>query len=108
MVPCSNLGPNTGHPELYFGDIPQSVQTYPSKDTTDSFQILSSSSVILPFDAYGLMYITDNLVHEYTTVTTSKDPDARGHTPSTTWTKWQQVATAGDTPDDWLIEARNM
>ena len=38
----------------------------------------------------------------------SKDPDARGHTPSTIWTKWQQVATAGDTPDDGLIEARNM
>jgi len=30
--------------------------------TIDSFQILSSLSVILPFDAYGLMYITDNLV----------------------------------------------
>jgi len=41
-------------------------------------------------------------------VTTSKDPDARGRTPSTTWTKWQQVATAGDTPDDGLIEARKM
>ena len=38
----------------------------------------------------------------------SEDPDARGHTPSTTWTKWQQVATAGNTPDDGPIEARNM
>ena len=38
----------------------------------------------------------------------SKDPDARGHTPSTTWTKWQQIATAVNTPDDGLIEARNM